>query len=157
MESNDITAWATVALAVFTLVLCLATIALAVAALKQIPIIIAQSADSSRRQRESDTLRVCLSFDTDPVIYAASRRVWLAAHNGIYYRNNPRISQHDVFLIANYLDGIAIGARDNFFDENIIWAHLGPIMKKMTDIILPEVIGSTNDFETLVNFVERRR
>jgi hypothetical protein len=150
-----LTAWATFLLVVVTVPLTVATVYLALAAWRQLPLIAAQARDAARSQRERDTLRACTVFDTDSVIFKATQRIWTAADGGTRYVGNEAISRHDVMVVANYLDGVAIGARDGFYDEAIVWAHLGPVMTKMVYMILPAIFGSTKDYETMASLHAR--
>lgn len=109
------------------------------------------------RLRETETLRNCCSFDTDPIIVGACRRVWRASENGKHY-SPDKVAEHDVIIMCNYLDGLAIGVREGNFDEKIVRAHLGQMITKAVDTIIPAVFkDDTSGYEALHELRERFR
>ena len=119
----------------------LVTIPLAVAALNQLR-------SENKRRLETETLRVCTNYDVDPTLYAALRRIWDASDGGKIYKLGQ--TEHDVLVVANYLDGIAVGVIQNLYSSEIVKDHLGASIQKFVTKILPAVLGNTNDFEALV-------
>lgn len=151
-----VTAYATAIMAIFTVVMAAATMYLAWIAREQLPILAKQAkseferrAIEATRRKEAETLQACTRFDIDPILYHACRRLWDSADCGRNYKENPKISIHDVIVVANYLDGIAIGAEQGFYDPVIVRDHLGPHISKFIEIILPNVFGNTNDYEAM--------
>jgi hypothetical protein len=106
----------------------LATLGLLVVALWQIPLI-------RKRYRETETLRACQIYDTDPVIEAASLRAWRAAKNGEDY---SQADKRDVIVVMNYFDGLAIGIEQGLYEEQIVRDHAQPIIDKLIKVIAPQ-------------------
>ncbi len=142
-EATKIIAYWTVVLGVATVLLFLATAALVAVAWSQL------RAERIRRL-ETETLRVCNVYDTDPILAAACRRIWDASDGGRNYTNNPKIDKHDVITVANYLDGIAIGVLQHLYSDRIACDHLGNVIKKFVDIILPQTVDNLEGYEALI-------
>ena len=108
----------------------LATIIVAVAAWIQLPLISQQvqglskqirlsreaEEHAERRTREWETIKACERYNFDPVIEAATKRVWEASKNGADYKR-PEVAQRDLVVVLNYLDGIAIGVGQGLYIE----------------------------------------
>jgi hypothetical protein len=71
-------------------------------------------------------LKICQRYDFDPVIDAATQRIWAASNEGKDYRL-AGVKQRDLVCILNYLEGIAIGIEQNLYIEDIVREHLAPI------------------------------
>lgn len=127
------------AIALATAALVFATLCLAVAAYAQL------RAERIRRM-ETGTLDVCTRFDIDPIIYQANRRIWDASQEGTTYFDADK---HSVITVANYLDGIAIGVLQGLYSSDIVRDHLGPVIGKYINVIVPSVFGSKKDYEAL--------
>jgi len=174
MTADQITAVATVAVAVATAALVLVTAFLALAAVRQIPLVKAQLdaitrqiEDSARaeaavqarhreflqdqheRQRSIETLRACVSFGIDPVLSGCMRRMWQASAQGTQYKRDGTVDLHDVFTVANYLDGIAIGVLQGLFSDEIAKDHLGVFVRRFVEVILP-TLSDLDGYEALV-------
>src|SRR5438045_17812 len=87
--------------AVGTLALAGATLALVIAGLLQISSI----RDEARRTR---TLAICDRYDFDPILDRSLRNLKRAKANGSF-QANPKDFRLDVSTVLNYLDGVAIG------------------------------------------------
>jgi len=180
MTAEEMTAYGTIGLAVATAALFGATVALAIAAWRQLPLLTIQLNEVSkqltqavtsetssaqrhrdtqeaqrRSQLEVETLRVCTRLDTEIVLHLACRRVWRASNSGVDYKNNPRISEHDVITVANYLDGIAIGVLQNVYSNDVAKDHVGPFIKKFVKDIIPGVGLSDTDFGAMFEIYRR--
>jgi hypothetical protein len=117
----------------------LATCVLAVAAWIQLPLISRQvsaladqirlsreaEANAERRTREWETLKACQHYDSDPVLDAATQRIWIASAKGTDYRNSA-VDRRDVCLL-NYLDGLATGIEQGLYIEAVIRDHLSSV------------------------------
>jgi len=75
---------------------------------------LAREADARADSRliESNTLRACERYYSDPVISEATRRIWVASNNGTDY-TNAAIDSHDRIITLNCLDGIAVSIRQH--------------------------------------------
>jgi hypothetical protein len=132
--------------AVGTAILAVATIALAVFALKQLSALIeqlklAREADARADSRliESNTLRACERYYSDPVISEATRRIWVASNNGTDY-TKAAIDSHDLIITLNYLDGIAVGIKQHVYSAPIVKDHMQSTYIKIIDVIRPAVV-----------------
>ena len=118
----------------------LATIILAVAAWIQLPLISRQvqglseqirlsreaEEHAERRTREWETIKACERYNFDPVIEAATHRIWEKSNKGTDYKR-PEVDQRDLVVVLNYLDGIAIGVGQGLYIENLVKDHIGPL------------------------------
>lgn len=172
--ANAIIAFATIAVAALTGMLALVTYWLYSAARDQLQklseqiktsqsqLLAAQQAEtaatirhqeslSRERERllETETLRNCFLFDVDPVIAAACRRIWDASNGGTIYCRD-RVSQHDVIVMCNFLDGLAIGVAEGNFDENIVRSHHKQMIEKAVDTIMPAMLDDSIGYEALL-------
>ena len=118
----------------------LATIVVAIAAWIQLPLISQQvrglseqirlsreaEEHAERRTREWETIKACERYNFDPVIEAATQRVWVASNNGTDYKR-PEVAERDLIVVLNYLDGIAIGVGQGLYIESLVKDHIGPL------------------------------
>jgi len=132
--------------AVGTAVMAVATIALGVFALRQLSALIdqlklAREADARADSRliESNTLRACERYYSDPVINEATRRIWAASNNGTDY-TKAAIDSHDLIITLNYLDGIAVGIKQHVYSAPIVKDHMQSTFIKIIDVIRPAVV-----------------
>ena len=136
-----------------------ATLALAVAAWVEFPLIskqvrgLAEQIEASReadknadrRTREWNTLAACQRYDFDPVIEAATARIWEASNKGTDYRSN--VERRDIVVLLNYLDGLAIGIDQDLYIDQIVKDHLAPMFEHATVCLLDTQIVSITGFE----------
>ena len=132
--------------AVGTAILALETLALAGAAIWQLSALIEQlrlareaDAKADRRLIETNTLRVCERYYGDPVIAAATARIWAASQGGVDY-GAAAISSHDLITVLNYLDGIAVGIKQHVYSPEIVKDHMESTFVKIIDVIRPAVV-----------------
>jgi hypothetical protein len=142
MTTEEIVEYSTVALAGATVLLFLATAVL-------VSVAFVQLRAERRKHLEIETLRICSQLDTDPVIHAASKRIWQASGGGKSYHGNVEIDQHDVITCANFIDGIATGILQGTYSGEIAEDHIGPFVKKYGDIIIPAIFGDFSDYGSL--------
>jgi hypothetical protein len=116
----------------------LATCTLAVLAWIQLPLVAEQvrglaeqirlsregEKHAERRVRELETLKACEHYNFDPIIEAATKRLWDAS-DGMKDYSKPGVDQRDVTVLLNYLDGIAIGVGQGLYIEPLVKDHLG--------------------------------
>jgi hypothetical protein len=123
-----------------------ATIVLAFFALKQLYALVdqlklAREADARADMRliESSTLRACERYYSDPVISAATQRIWQASKNGTDYAA-AAIDSHDIIITLNYLDGIAVGIKQDVYSAAIVRDHMESTYVKIVDVIRPAIV-----------------
>jgi hypothetical protein len=102
-------------------------------------------AEQRERQLEAETQRVCGLYDNDPVLNRVCRRIWDGSSNGTSYPGS--IKKHDVIILTNYLDGIAIGILQDIYNEAMVKDNLKQTFYKVHDIILPSVFPEKNERE----------
>ncbi|MBX3493179.1 MAG: hypothetical protein KF899_09470 [Parvibaculum sp.] len=148
--------WGTVALAV-------GTFALAAAAWVQIPIVVRQlkalsdqiresrkmAEESDLRLRQLETLKICSQSESDPTIVDVSRRIWEASDEGKNYTNTA-VKQHDLIIMLNYLDSVAVGIEQGLYIESIAKAHLGLMFRKVVEVIFPSKAIDTVGYEAII-------
>ena len=136
-----ITADGTVALAVATFALAGAAIWQLSALIEQLRLAREADAKADRRLIETNTLRVCERYYGDPVINAATERVWKASKNGTEYATAD-IASHDLIVILNHLDGIAVGIKQHVYSliAEIVKDHMESTFIKIIDVIQPAVV-----------------
>lgn len=120
----------------------LATVALAIAAFRQLPLLRQQLEDlttqlkdartsedrAEARAKEKITLDACLRYDFDPVLDEATKRLWndrLIASNKI--PGSPRHAEErlrDTYIVLNYFEGLACGIFQNVYDEKMVKDNL---------------------------------
>ncbi len=116
------------------------TAAIAIAAWVQFPLISKQvralsqqirlsreaEQNTERRAREWETIKACERYNFDPVIEAATFRVWNASDHCRDYKL-PAVDKRDLIVVLNYLDGIAIGVAQGLYIETIVRDHIGTL------------------------------
>lgn len=177
--AESVTAAGTLLLGLATVALAVPTIFLAIAAWRQLPLLrdqlrvlgdeVQQSReasaaeasreeasrrDSQRQYIETNTLRACEQYFSNPVIHSATQRLWLQSSQGQNYRSQE-ISKHDLFTVLNYLDGIAIGVHQGVFSEAIVRDYLPNTIVKAVDVIMRDALnGDRSGYEMLVKLRE---
>ncbi len=127
----------------------IATLALAVAAWVQLPIVARQlsalseqikltreaEANAARRLREWETLKACQIYDSDPTLDEATKRIWIASCKGTNYAS-ASVDTRDMICLLNYLDGLSIGIEQELYIEKVVKDHLGPVFNHaVTDFV----------------------
>ncbi len=87
----------------------------------------------------------CQRYDFDPVIEAATARIWEASNKGIDYKTN--VERRDIVVLLNYLDGLAIGIDQGLYVEQIVKDHLASIFEHATVRLLDPQIVPITGFE----------
>ena len=113
-----------------------ATIALVIIAARQLREIARQIRIQGERERKWATVRACDRYSSDPLLYEVSRRVWEASVNGTDYSNTDRVDKHDVIVLMNYFEVLAIGVKQGLYLEAIVKDFHEPIMDKVVKIFL---------------------
>lgn len=107
--------------------------------------------DAERRHIETNTLRACERYFSDSVIHSATHRIWNAAEKGTTYVNNPNISVHDCITVFNYLNGIAVGAKEGIFSGRIVRDHIPNTIIEAVDNIMPAVLSNMDGYEATID------
>jgi hypothetical protein len=145
-----------------------ATVLIALAALKQLPLIahqvsslteqIRQSRDAElnaeRRLREWETLKACDRYDVDPILDAAMLRIYNGSQKGVNYRS-PEVEKRDVICVLNYLDSLATGVHQNLYIEEIIKDHMSLVIRKHVRDLLEAGIVEKEGYHNLLRLYER--
>lgn len=74
------------------------------------------------------SLEVCERYETDAILDTALRRI-RAASLLPWHRRKIWEVRTDITTVLNYLDGIAVGVQQGFYDEKIVRAHLEPVIR----------------------------
>ena len=93
-------------------------------------------------QRGWETLKMCERYDTDPLLDTALREIKKVrdANSLKTHAFNVRL---DITTILNYLDGIAIGTLEGFYDERIVRDHLEEIAEgHVKEFLDPDVLAN---------------
>jgi hypothetical protein len=98
-----------------------------------------------RDQRNWETLRVCSLYDTDPVIDRALARLRDARLDGGLQKNATLITL-EMATVLNYLEGIAIGVEQGFYNKAIVRDHLEDIMRDHVDEFLAPALAQASDW-----------
>lgn len=116
------TAYYTLPLAIFTFLLVLATAAIAYLAQRQLSI-------GQKQQRKWATLAACDRWDIDNALRDANKKLKSAIRD-IQTNPLPEIYAIEYVTIFNYFDSIAIGIKQEFYEQDIVLPHLGNIMSQ---------------------------
>lgn len=93
---------------------------------------------ANRQQKGSKSLEAAERYETDAILDAALRRIRETQLKPRRLRNRTQL-RIDIVTILNYLDGIAIGVKQGFYDEKIVRGHLDAIVKDhYTEFLSPE-------------------
>jgi hypothetical protein len=87
-----------------------------------------QISSLKRQQKGWETLKACERYESDPILDTSLRNIKKMRDAGELASMATAISI-DIRTVLNYLDGIAIGVRQGFYDESIVRDHLEPIMR----------------------------
>lgn len=81
-----------------------------------------------RQQRGWNTLEACERYERDPVLNAVLMKL-RDARDGGDLGAHPRNYRAETTVLLNYLDGIAIGVAQRFYNKRIVRDHLEQIMR----------------------------
>ena len=126
-------------IAIGTVGLALATLALFIAALSQ-------TISIRNEARRSRTLAICERYDFDPVLDRCLRNLRRAKASGSFEKDPVRY-RIDVSTVLNYLDGIAIGIEQELYIEDLARDHLEPIVRDHVNEYLDPVMAKKLDFD----------
>jgi hypothetical protein len=159
---------ADVVIALSSCVTALVTCALAAAAFIQLPLIAGQlralskqieltrEADraAERRLRERDTMSICQRYDFDPIIDAATQRIWVASEGGTDYRR-PEVERRDLACLLNYFDGVCIGIDQGLYIEEIVKDHLSEMFKHAVEFLIGSGKVDKGNFLYLLKYYDK--
>ena len=140
-----------------------ATLVIAWAAVRQLPLIVAQvrwlaqqieqasKADraAEERKRVWQTVDRMQSYTTNPVFDAAAERVWVASNEGQDYKS-PNVKKRDIIVILNFLNGIATGVRQELYVKEIVHDNLREPIKAAVEDFIHSGIVSEEGYESLL-------
>lgn len=78
-------------------------------------------------QKGRETLKACERYESDPVLDRALCALRDARISGALAKA-PKNYSLEATTVLNYLDGIAIGVKQGFYNEAVVRDHLEPIM-----------------------------
>ncbi len=159
---------AEIIIAISGCVTALITLVLAAAAIVQLPLIAGQlralsqqielTRDSDRaaerRLREQETMRVCQQYDFDPIIDAATQRIWVASLDGTDY-SRPEVQRRDLACLLNYFDGVCIGIDQDLYIEEIVKDHLGEMFKHAVEHLIATGKVDKASFYYLIKYYDK--
>lgn len=90
-----------------------------------------------RDQKNWETLKACEKYDTDPVLMAALQ-ILRDARNSGELTSKPKTYSLEMITILNYFEGIVIGIEQRFYNEDIVYDHLKPIIEDHVSEFLSE-------------------
>ena len=90
------------------------------------------------------TLTACNRYESDPIIERSVRTLRLAQTNGDF-KKDPKSFEHDVVIILNYFDSIAIGIQQGLYDEKLARDHTDSIVKHYCELYLNLEIANRLD------------
>ena len=88
-----------------------------------------------RENRVGRTMDALQQFQTSEVLHASSREIFKRRLPDGTYRDIAE-ARRDIMVYLNYLDGLAIGARQNVYDINIIKDHMKFVIEHAVEKLL---------------------
>jgi hypothetical protein len=98
------------------------------AAHEQVQIANKQALDARAEAKVERTLAACSRYESDAVIERCVRRLRCAHDEGIQ-GVELRKFQHEIIMVLNYLDSLAIGFSQGLYDEKLAKDHMSAIVK----------------------------
>ena len=136
----------------------ISTVAIAIAAVWQLPLIRKQIRAQREEQKKWATVAACERYDTDPTLHAITQRIWTASSQGRDYTNLDLL-RHDVISLLNYLDALAIGVEQRLYIEEIVKDSMQLVIKKAVEQFLltdpPGKFCETEGYENLIHLYRK--
>jgi hypothetical protein len=112
-----------------------------------------------RDQRGWETLKACERYENDPVLHSVLKKLGAVRDSG-ELAANPRLFRIEATILLNYLDGIAIGEEQGFYNGTIVQDHLEPIVRDHAKEFLDPVMSAhmkldAEGFPTLCRLIRR--
>jgi hypothetical protein len=98
------------------------------------------------QQKGWETLHACRQYDTDAVLDKALSVVRDARTRGDLAKD-PLPWRLEIVTVLNYLEGIATGIAQGFYDKRIVRDHMEPIMKDHVHEFLAGPVMTKLDFK----------
>lgn len=98
-----------------------------------------QISELRRQQKGWQSLKVCERYDSDPVLNEALKKLRDARDSGAL-ATDPRPLRLEITIVMNYLEGVATGIAQGFYDERVVRDHLEPIIKFHADEVLEKTM-----------------
>jgi hypothetical protein len=101
-----------------------------------------------------ETLKACEKYDTDPVL-TESLKILRDARNSGDLLKFPKNYSLEMITILNFLEGIIIGIEQRFYNEDVVYDHLKPIIEDHINEFLSEpcrsaiLVGQTESYSRL--------
>jgi hypothetical protein len=140
-----------------------ATIAIALGAWVQLPLVAAQVRELARqldlsreaennaehRAREWETLKICQKYDFDPVLDRVAQNIRRRSQvDGA--KDYSKAVPEDLVCVLNYLDGIALGIDQGLYIETIVKEQMERIFKVHVDDFLLSGLADRASFPSLL-------
>ena len=111
-----------------------------------------------RENRKERTLAVCSRYEADVVVERCVRE--LRHVEGADFKKDPLKFKHEVIIVLNYLDQIAIGIDQKVYDEDMIRDHMEPIFAHYRKMYLNNELMSAlgkdvDDYKSLYRMTDR--
>jgi hypothetical protein len=111
------------------------------------------------QQQGWESLKICQQYDFDPVLNQTLGVLRQARRDGSLAAD-PLSVRFEIVIVLNYLEGIATGIEQGFYNETIVQEHMLPIMIFHVEEVLNSDISSRlqfepQDYERLKKFVEK--
>jgi hypothetical protein len=106
-----------------------------------------QISSLKNQQKGWKTLEACERYESDPVLHDVLLKLRDARDSGQLYKT-PRTFRAETATLMNYLDGIAIGQAQGFYNKAIVRDHLEGIMKDHVGEFLSPDLASRMELDT---------
>jgi hypothetical protein len=110
-----------------------------------------QLAAARRETRETQTLIACGQYDLNENVFNSHREILKAKDAGTLEQDAHRL-RLEITNVLNFLDAIAIGIEQKFYDDEVAYRHLKSIVSKhVNDLIETPILakaGCTRDHYT---------
>jgi hypothetical protein len=90
-----------------------------------------QTTSIRRDNKLERTLHAWAKYESDPVIAQCARSLRAARASGDYEKS-PNTYTHDIVIMLNYLDNLAIGIEEGLYEENLAGDHMRSILNFYT-------------------------
>lgn len=120
-----------------------------------------EQAESARNAAKIErTLAVCSRYESDLTIERCVRRL-RRPFDDLSLFANPGSFKHELVMVLNYLDTIALGIHQNLYDESLARDHIGPIVLDYGRLLNLETFSrlgkNLDDYHCLTRLVQRWR
>ena len=145
-----------------------ASVVIAWAAVRQLPLIVSQVRALSKQLEETrkaekaaekarqiwNTVERVKEYNTDPVFDAATKRVWEASNGGEDYRADA-VKERDIIVILNFINNIATGVIQKLYIEEIVKDSLKLPIKHCVEQFITSGIVNGEGLESFVQLYNK--